>query len=86
MQIALPPTLETLMQQQIAAGIYHDANELVGEAMLQFFEHRVHLSPQQISSLQQDLASRRARLENGEEQWVDGEMFMAAMAEKYTLS
>lgn len=83
LHISLPQELETMVQHEVARGLYGDAQELVREALRCFFSHESTLPPQQLSWLREELSRRREGLQTGAECWVDGADFFAQMEAKY---
>lgn len=83
LHISLPKELESLVHHEVESGMYGSASEVVREALRYFFTSDEELTPKELAWLREDMKKRRERIQNGEEQWVDGEKFFVRMEEKY---
>jgi antitoxin ParD1/3/4 len=83
LHVSLPTELEQLVHQQVKAGLYDNASEVVEEALHSFF-HAPH--PQEFSAdFIQDMQNRAERVKSGQAQLTDGEAFFQSLGEKHGL-
>ena len=64
MDISLSPANEKFLQSQIAAGIYNSINEAINATLSIAISH-VEISPEEITSLRQDIAAGMADIQSG---------------------
>jgi len=83
LHISLPKQLENLVHQEVDSGMYGSASEVVREALRYFFSGENQLTPQEIAILRDEIKKRSELIQNGDENWVDGEEFFARMEQKY---
>ncbi len=83
LHVSLPRELETLVHREVESGMYGSASEVVREALRNFFDEENELSTKELKWLRADMQRRQARLETGEETWLDGKTFLAQMEAKF---
>lgn len=64
MNISLSPELETMIREKVETGAYHDANEVVGQAMRALAKYEEALRYRQV--LEAALVEAAASLDRGE--------------------
>jgi antitoxin ParD1/3/4 len=84
LHVSLPTELESLVHGQVKSGMYGSASEVVREALRRFFQQEDALSTQEIKWLRTEMARRRARIDSGEDQWVDGEKLFQELETLYS--
>lgn len=65
MNVSLTPTLENLVQQKVATGLYNSASEVIREA-LRLLEERDELRKVKLGALRKDISVGLDQLERGE--------------------
>ena len=65
MNVSLTPTLEELVQQKVATGLYNSASEVIREA-LRLLEERDELRKMRLGTLRKEISVGLDQLERGE--------------------
>ena len=65
MNVSLTPTLEELVQQKVATGLYNSASEVIREA-LRLLEERDQLREIRLGTLRKEIAVGLGQVEGGE--------------------
>ncbi len=78
LHVSIPKELETLVHGQVKSGMYESASEVVHQALNDFFSR-----DKDLSFLQQEVGDIQERLDSGEENLIDGEVFFSKMEDKY---
>ena len=65
MNVSLTPTLEDLVQQKVATGLYNSASEVIREA-LRLLEERDEMRKMKLGTLRKEISVGLGQLEHGE--------------------
>ncbi|MCL2075129.1 MAG: ribbon-helix-helix domain-containing protein [Betaproteobacteria bacterium] len=85
LHVSLPQQLERLVHQEVEAGMYGSASELVREALRDFFDHLAGRELADMKELRQEMQARRQRALNNLDRLQGVEEAFNELSDKHEL-